>query len=220
MMTAASITKLTKNNQVIEWSSIATYMMSVQLSSVITRKSESSAMPRLRQWVGSWSRKRCTPRDRVDIEDRREQQHHVAQPGRERIRVETMTRSCGTTVATRSTRSRRAKPRDEGELACIRHEGEDQDDEVEEVPAVLEIALEAGRDGGELDRGFDHEDGKGRVEGPLDGVAEVRVERLARFQTEAERGYQDHRDDQAVERRRGHNARAHPFQSVHVKTLP
>ena len=32
---------------------MATYMMSVQSSSVITLKSESNAMPRLRQWVGS-----------------------------------------------------------------------------------------------------------------------------------------------------------------------
>ena len=99
-------------------------------------------------------------------------------------------------------------------------QGEDQDGEVEEVPAVLEIALETGGYGSELDRGFDHEDGERHVEGPLDDVAEAHVDRLARFQSEPERGDQDHRDDQAVERRRGHDARAHPSQSLHVRTLP
>ena len=92
--------------------------------------------------------------------------------------------------------------------------------EVEEVPTVFEIAFEPGRDGGELDRRLHHEDGKRHVEGPLDGMAEADIEPLARLQSEAKRGDQDHRDDQHVERRRRNDARAQPLQSAHVRTLP
>ena len=86
------------------------------------------------------------------------------------------------------------EPRNERELAGVGDEGEDEDGEVEEVPPVPEVALEAGRDGGELDGRLEKEDREGRLVDPFDDGADPGVQGGARVEAESDGGRKDHPD--------------------------
>ena len=156
---------------------------------------------------------------RIDVEDHEEQQHHVPEPRQRPDEGRDDDPELGHHGDEAQHPKEARETRDERELAGIGNEGEDEDGEIEQVPPVPKVALEAGRDGRELDGGLEDEYRQGRLIDPADDGAEPGAQRLARIHAESDCRRQDHRDDDVVKRAHPHHAFARPLQSLHTEIL-
>ena len=147
--------------------------MSVQSSRVMTRKSESREMPRLRQCSGVVVVEELVADDRVDVGDDADEHHDVEHAGDGAHHRGHDEAQLGEGRDEPQDPRQPREAGDDGEGSDGGNEGEDDDGEVEEVPAVAEIAVDLRGDGEDLQGRLGDEDPENQALAEVEPIAGV-----------------------------------------------